>query len=74
MAVDSGFLGISKVAAAQLNPLLIRSCATALAPHIGELVGGQQSAFDSLRTLVADDPLACETCCRFLLPTPRQAA
>ena len=56
-ALDSGFLGLSKVPATQLNPLLIRSYATALAPHIGELVGGQQSAFDSLRTLVADDPL-----------------
>ena len=56
--MDSGFLGLSKVPAAQLNPLLIRSYATALAPHIGELVGGQQSAFDSLRTQVADDPLA----------------
>ena len=57
-AVDSGFLGLSKVPAAQLNPLLIRSYATALAPYMGELVGGQQSAFDSLRTQVADDPLA----------------
>ena len=56
-ALDSGFLGLSKVPATQLNPLLIRSYATALAPHIGELVGGQQSAFDSLRTQVADDPL-----------------
>lgn len=58
MAVDSGFLGLSKAPAAQLNPLLIRSYATALAPHLGDLVGGRQSAFDSLRTQVADDPLA----------------
>ncbi len=57
-ALDSGFLGLSKIPAAQLNPLLIRSYATALAPHMGELVGGQQGAFDSLRTQVADDPLA----------------
>ena len=57
-ALDSGFLGLSKVPAAQLNPLLIRTYATALAPHIGELVGGQQRAFDSLRAQAADDPLA----------------
>lgn len=57
-ALDSGFLGLSKIPAAQLNPLLIRSYATALAPHLGELVGGQQGAFDSLRAQVADDPLA----------------
>ena len=57
-ALDSGFLGLTKVSAAQLNPQLIRSYATALAPHLGELVGGRQTAFDSLRTQVADDPLA----------------
>jgi hypothetical protein len=57
-ALDSGFLGLSKVPAAQLNPLLIKSYATALAPHIGELVGGRQRAFGSLRTQVAGDPLA----------------
>jgi predicted trehalose synthase len=56
--LDSGFLGLSKVSAAQLNPVLLRSYATALTPHIGELVGGQQNAFDALRTQVADDPLA----------------
>lgn len=58
MAVDSGFLGLSKVSAAQLNPLLIKGYASALAPHLGELVGGEQAAFDSLRTQVTDDPLA----------------
>jgi hypothetical protein len=57
-ALDAGFLGLSKVPAAQLNPFLIRSYATALAPHISELVGGQQSAFDSLRAQVGDDSLA----------------
>ncbi len=57
-AVDSGFLGLSKVPAAQLNPLLMKSYASALAPHLGELVGGKQDAFDSLRTQTADDPLA----------------
>ena len=57
-ALDSGFLGLTKVSAAQLNPRLIRDYATALAPHLGELVGGNESAFDSLRTQVADDPLA----------------
>ncbi|MFI5506052.1 hypothetical protein ACIA48_01180 [Mycobacterium sp. NPDC051804] len=57
-ALDSGFLGLTKVSAAQLNPQLVRSYATALAPHLGELVGGRQSAFDSLRAQVADDPLA----------------
>jgi hypothetical protein len=57
-ALDSGFLGLSKIAAAQLNPLLIRSYATALAPYMGELVEGQQGAFDSLRNKVADDPAA----------------
>ena len=56
--LDSGFLGLSKVSAAQLNPVLLRSYATALTPRIGELVGGQQNAFDALRTQVADDPLA----------------
>ena len=41
--LDSGFLGLSKVPAAQLSPLLMRSYATALAPHIGELVGGHRA-------------------------------
>ena len=58
MAVDSGFLGLSKVAAAQLNPQLIRAYATALAPQVSELVGGTQSAFDPVRTKIADDPSA----------------
>lgn len=57
-ALGSGFLGLTKVPAAQLNPQLVRSYASAMAPHLGDLVGGQQSAFDSLRTRVADDPLA----------------
>lgn len=57
-ALDSGFLSLTKVPAAQLNPRLVRDYATAIAPHLGELVGGNQSAFDSLRTQVADDPLA----------------
>jgi hypothetical protein len=57
-ALDSGFLGLTKLSAAQLNPQLARVYATALAPHLGELVGGTQRAFDSLRTQVADDPLA----------------
>jgi hypothetical protein len=56
MAVDSGFLGLSKVTAAQLNPQLVRSYATALGPHLAQLVGGQHGAFGSLRTEVADDP------------------
>jgi hypothetical protein len=58
MAVDSGFLGLSKVTAAQLNPQLIRTYATALAPHLSEVVGGKQSAFDPVRAKVADDPSA----------------
>lgn len=58
MAVDSGFLGLSKIPAAQLNPQLVRGYATALTPHFSELVGGRQSAFDSVRTQVADEPLA----------------
>lgn len=57
-ALDSGFLGLTKVSAAQLNPRLVRDYARALAPHLGELVGGNQSAFGSLRTQAADDPLA----------------
>lgn len=57
-ALDTGFLGLTKVPAAQQNPRLVRDYATALAPHLGELVGGKQSAFDTLRTQVADDPLA----------------
>ena len=57
-ALDSGFLGLTKVSAAQLNPRLIRDYATGLAPHLGELVGGNQGAFDSLRTQVTDEPLA----------------
>ncbi len=57
-ALGSGFLGLTKVPAAQLNPQLIRDYAIALTPHLGELVGGRQSAFDSLRTQVVDDPLA----------------
>ncbi|ORB62895.1 hypothetical protein [Mycolicibacterium tusciae] len=60
-ALDSGFLGLTKVPAAQLNPQLIRDYATALAPHLGQLVGGRQGAFDSLRTQMADDPLALRT-------------
>jgi len=58
MALDSGFLGLTKVSAAQMNPQLVRDYATALAPHLGQLVGGRQSAFDSLRAQMADDPLA----------------
>lgn len=57
-AIGSGFLGLTKVPAAQLNPQLIRDYATALAPHLGQLVGGRQSAFDPLRAQTADDPLA----------------
>ncbi|MBY0288001.1 MAG: hypothetical protein K2X52_12720 [Mycobacteriaceae bacterium] len=56
-ALDSGFLGLTKVPAAQLNPQLVRNYATAIAPHLGQLVGGRQSAFHSLRTQMADDPL-----------------
>lgn len=56
-ALDSGFLGLTKVSAAELNPQLVRDYATALAPHVGELVGGNESAFDSVRTQVADEPL-----------------
>jgi len=58
MAVDSGFLGLSKVTAAQLNPQLIRAYASALAPQVSELVGGKQSAFDPVRAKTADDPSA----------------
>jgi hypothetical protein len=58
MAVDSGFLGLSKVSAAQLNPELMRTYATALAPHLSELVGGKQSAFDPVRAKIAGDPSA----------------
>jgi hypothetical protein len=58
MTVDSGFLGLSKTSAAQLNPVLIRSYAQALAPHLGELVGGHQSAFDVVRADIAGTPLA----------------
>lgn len=57
-AVDSGFLGLSKVTAAQLNPQLIRDYATALAPQVSELAGGKQSAFDPVRAKIADDPSA----------------
>jgi hypothetical protein len=56
-ALDSGFMGLTKVPATQLNPQLAHDYAIALAPHLGELVGGNQSAFDSLRTQVSDDPL-----------------
>jgi hypothetical protein len=69
-ALDSGVLGLSKVPVAQLNPLLIRSYATALAPHVGELVGGQQSAFDAVRTQVADDPLALRNLLSVFLAGP----
>jgi hypothetical protein len=57
-ALDSGFLGLTKVPAAQLNPQLVRSYSRALAPHLGELVGGRPSAYDSVRKQVADDPPA----------------
>lgn len=70
MAVDSGFLGLSKVAAAQLNPLLIKSYTSALAPHLSELVGGQQSAFDSLRQQVSNDPSALRSLLSVMLPDP----
>ncbi len=70
MALDSGFLGLSKVPAAQLNPLLIKSYASALAPHVGELVGGQQGAFDSLRTQVAEDPLELRNLLSVLVADP----
>jgi hypothetical protein len=69
-ALDSGFLGLSKVSAAQLNPLLIRSYATALAPHIGELVGGQQRAFDSVRARVTNDSLALRNLLSVFLADP----
>jgi hypothetical protein len=50
--------GLSKVPAAQLNPLLMRSYASALVPHLDEQVGKKQDAFDSLRARSADEPLA----------------
>lgn len=67
-ALDSGFLGLTKVPAAQLNPLLISSYAVALAPHLGQLVGGRQSAFDSLRTQVAADPLTLRNLLSVFVP------
>ncbi len=69
-AVDSGFLGLSKVTAAQLNPQLIRTYATALAPHLSELVGGKQRAFDPIRTKVADDPSALRNLMSVLVADP----
>ena len=69
-AVDSGFLGLSKVAAAQLNPLLIKSYAAALAPFLSDLVGGQQSAFDSLRIQVSDGPFALRNLLSVLVADP----
>jgi hypothetical protein len=70
MGLDSGFLGLSKSAAAHLNPALFHSYATALAPYLSELVGGQQRAFDLLRTQVADDPLTARNLLSVFVPDP----
>lgn len=70
MAVGSGFLGLSKVPAAQLNPMLIRSYAAALAPFFGDLVGGQQQAFDTVRTQVLADPSALRNLLSVLVADP----
>jgi len=70
MAVGSGFLGLSKVPAAQLNPLLIRSYAAALAPFFGDLVGGQQQAFDTVRTQVLADPSALRNLLSVMVADP----
>ena len=72
-ALGSGFLGLTKVPAAQLNPQLIRDYATALAPHLGELVGGNQSAFDSLRTQVAGDPAVLRNLLSVFVADPEAA-
>ena len=69
-AVSSGFLGMSKVTAAQLNPQLIRAYATALAPHLSEFVGGKQSAFGTVRTKVSDDPSALRNLMSVLVADP----
>lgn len=70
MAVGSGFLGLSKVPAAQLNPQLIRSYAAALAPFFGDLVGGQQHAFDTVRSQVLADPSALRNLLSVLVADP----
>ncbi|WP_333894618.1 hypothetical protein [Mycolicibacterium gadium] len=57
-AIGSGFLGLTKVSAAQMNPQLTRAYATSLAPHVGEFVGGHRREFESLRVQIADNPLA----------------
>ncbi|MCT7661230.1 hypothetical protein [Mycobacterium deserti] len=69
-AIKSGFLGSSKVTAAQLNPLLIRSYATALAPYIKDLAGGQDAAFQAPRTQVSDDPSALRGLLSVLVADP----
>lgn len=70
MAVGSGFLGLSKVPAAQLNPLLVRSYSAALAPFFGDLVGGQQQAFETVRTEVLADPSALRNLLSVLVADP----
>lgn len=58
MTIRYGLFGLSKMNAAQRNPELIRSYASALAPFLGDLVSGDNEDFASIRQVVAEDPVA----------------
>ena len=70
MSVGSGFLGLTKVPAAQLNPLLIRSYASAVAPYVDQFVSGDDEAFGSLRSKVAEDPATLRNLLAILVADP----
>ena len=69
-SVGSGFLGMTKVSAAELNPLLIRSYSDVLAPYVGQTVRGTDASFDSVRSKVADDPAALRNLLAILVADP----
>ncbi|MGV0791362.1 hypothetical protein [Mycolicibacterium sp. XJ1819] len=58
MSVRAGFLGLTKVPAAQLNPLLFRSFAAALGPFLSRMVDGTDPEFASFRDGVTANPTA----------------
>lgn len=73
MSVGSGFIGITKMPAAELNPLLIRSYAWALAPYLNRMVSGDDPAFESLRSTIVDDPAALRNMLSVIVADPEGA-
>ena len=56
--------------AAQLNPLLIRSYADALAPYVDQMVSGDDEPFGSLRSKVTEDPAGLRSLLAVLVADP----